>query len=764
MRTRASFCLLVLFWSSCAVTQTTARDWWREYTPLVSSPHKIKDLSVVNAGAIRAAGYFGGWYGFWDLDRQQSSGQAPPMWEKWGKTGAKRLVYFDAGEVGDYAAFFTADGKMKYTGWSIPFWKGEPVTARWFGLQAFMQNVPWAPYPTANAYQLKPLTTPSGEEAQDLYSILTQRDIDGKWEYLCFSNPNITDDVARRTGLATLSERQQAPEDVQGRTGWKTVRLVHIDHSNPQLRDYHCREIGLFVEKFKPDGFHIDNFGDVDIFRPWRSALGLWSMHTFRQYMKNHFSKEQLKDAGIDDINTFDIRAYITEKPFETRGKKWPQIKDPKWAEDLVWKCYLLNKVETDLSYHRALYETVKKADPSCAVTGNLIPLMPGAALMKGACDIANFEWQTVGTFGDLPDLGLPPKARVAYVTRLGAAIGDAGYCWPSLYVPKRLSGPGHENLHKVLAGDCLANRGLLDYGQWFLANYSPGTPESAGFVNRFVKANGPRLSGREYLADIGLVFCPWSDIAATTVWGTIPEMFVEEYTGWADYLCKTHRQWDLVLSQDIVFERLRKYPIVVLPSVMVITHEQAAELQKYVEAGGHLIATGLSGMRHGPDRYLMPRHVSILAPLTVKSNVRIVSDKPGVSYRKEDQAQTAATRMDELLSFEGVAPCLTTDAPLSVGVNLNIRDGDRAPALTLDLNNYDLNVDTDTVTPTKPCTVTIRLPEKMAAMDIKARCLSPEMSDAEKPPQVQFVQDKKKGTLTLNVPSFRYYFIIQTE
>jgi len=349
-------------------------------------------------------------------------------------------------------------------------------------------------------------------------------------------------------------------------------------------------------------------------------------------------------------------------------------------------------------------------------------------------------------------------------VTRLGAAIGDAGYCWPSLYVPKRLSGPGHENLHKVLAGDCLANRGLLDYGQWFLANYSPGTPESAGFVNRFVKANGPRLSGREYLADIGLVFCPWSDIAATTVWGTIPEMFVEEYTGWADYLCKTHRQWDLVLSQDIVFERLRKYPIVVLPSVMVITHEQAAELQKYVEAGGHLIATGLSGMRHGPDRYLMPRHVSILAPLTVKSNVRIVSDKPGVSYRKEDQAQTAATRMDELLSFEGVAPCLTTDAPLSVGVNLNIRDGDRAPALTLDLNNYDLNVDTDTVTPTKPCTVTIRLPEKMAAMDIKARCLSPEMSDAEKPPQVQFVQDKKKGTLTLNVPSFRYYFIIQTE
>jgi cyclophilin family peptidyl-prolyl cis-trans isomerase len=73
--------------------------------------------------------------------------------------------------------------------------------------------------------------------------------------------------------------------------------------------------------------------------------------------------------------------------------------------------------------------------------------------------------------------MGLPPKGRVGYVTRLGAALSDSPFCWPSIYVSQDKSGAGHENLHKVLAFDCLANRGLLDFGHWYLDGYSPGTP-----------------------------------------------------------------------------------------------------------------------------------------------------------------------------------------------------------------------------------------------------------------------------------------------
>jgi hypothetical protein len=373
--------------------------------------------------------------------------------------------------------------------------------------------------------------------------------------------------------------------------------------------------------------------------------------------------------------------------------------------------------------------------------------------------------------------LGLPPKARVAYVTRLGAAVSDAGYCWPSIYVPKRLSGPGHENLHRVLAFDCLANRGLMDYGQWFLANYSPGTPESAGFVNNFIKANAPRISRREYLADIALVFCPWSDIAATTVWGTMPEMFLEEYAGWADFLCVTHRQWDVVLSQDITCENLSRYPIVVLPSIMVLTEKQVGELTKYVEGGGRLVATGLSGTRYGPDKYLMPRETNALAALAPyqqvgtglagRPNVKITKDKPGLTYRAENRGEVVAQRMNALLSFTGFAPRLMTDAPATVGVNLNIGVSENRTLLSLDLNNYDFDLDADTVSPAKPCTVTIRVPEELRQRDFVSRYVYAGMEKPETPvplPKESLIYDKKQGTLTLKIPEFQVYAIVYIE
>ena len=76
--------------------------------------------------------------------------------------------------------------------------------------------------------------------------------------------------------------------------------------------------------------------------------------------------------------------------------------------------------------------------------------------------------------------MGLPPDGRAGYVTRLGAAISDAPCCWPSIYVDKDHAGAGHENLHQVMAMDCLVNRGLLDFGHAYLDGYSPGTPRIA--------------------------------------------------------------------------------------------------------------------------------------------------------------------------------------------------------------------------------------------------------------------------------------------
>ncbi len=753
------------------VGESAAAPWWHRYTPVASSPTRIQNLEAVNAGAVRAAGYHGGWYGFWELDDQRRTGLAERTWAKVGALGATRVMYYDSGEMGDYAGFFAPDRRMLHHGWSLPWWEGEPVTARWFGIGAFMQNVEWAPYPTASHYGLSSFTAPDGAPVEDVYAVLSRRDLDGQWKFDYFSNARVTDDMAERSGLAAISGRQEAGETVAGKTGWQTTRLIHVDYSNPQLRDYRCRELAWLIPQIKPEGIHIDNHGDLNILYPRGAAFGDWSRHGFSEWMAERFTEEQLAEMEISDIRVFDIRAYIRDKPFETRGKRGQHWINPKWTEDLVWKCYLLSKVESGLDFHRRIYRTAKNAARDagleCMVGGNVIPAFPGRALMRGACDIAIFEWKTVGRFGPLGEMGLPPRARVGYVTRLGAAIGDAPFCWPGIYVPKDLSGPGHENLHKVLAADCLVNRGLLDYGHWFLDGYSPGTPESAGFMNRFVNATASRLSNREYMADVGLVYCPWTEIAALNVAMLDTSMFFDEYAGWAKFLCDTHRQWDVLLSQDISADALARFPIVVLPSIMVLTDGQVSELARYVQEGGRLVATGLSGSRRGPEGYLVAREGNALEALATHPNVRVITDTPGSAYWAGDGDETASGSMSELLAFAGLQSRVQTDAPATVGANLNLGQDAGQPLMTLDLNNYDLDVESDTIRSALSSSTTIRLPDGWGPEGLRVSYVYPEMEDASEPVPLQgrkWTVDEQAGLLTLTTPAFETCLVVYIE
>ena len=220
-----------------------------------------------------------------------------------------------------------------------------------------------APYPTAKAYGVPPFTTPDGKPADDLYATLARHGLDGKWYFDYSSNPRISDDMAQRSGLAAISAKQTGRADMQGKTGWQTVRLVDLDYANPQLRDYCCREIVHIIAKLRPDGIHADNFGDTNLGYADTCAFGCWSLHTFRSYMERHFTPHRARALGIADIKSFDIAAYIREKPLASRGKPW-HVQNPLWSEDPVWLCYVLNKMETALGYHCA-FTRPRKRRPS---------------------------------------------------------------------------------------------------------------------------------------------------------------------------------------------------------------------------------------------------------------------------------------------------------------------------------------------------------------------------------------------------------------
>jgi hypothetical protein len=98
------------------------------------------------------------------------------------------------------------------------------------------------------------------------------------------------------------------------------------------------------------------------------------------------------------------------------------------------------------------------------------------------------------------------------------------------------------------------------------------------------------------------------------------------------------------------------------------------------------------------------------------------------------------------------------------VGVNLNVGSDSFGPLLTLDLNNCDLAVETDTLRPAPACTTTIRLPEAWRGQDVQASYVTPEM-DADAPPipltGEAAVVDRQAGTLRLRTPTFETFLLV---
>lgn len=648
---------------------------------------------------------------------------------------------------------------MVHTGWSLPAWTGTPpLTARWVGLDAFLRDAPWAPFPSARAYDLPPFTEPDGRPAADLYAVLSHRDWDGHWRFELESSPRIDDDQARRSGLSELAERQSGPPDVQGKTGWPIVRLIHLDFANPQMAAYCRRETERIVAALHPDGLHADNLGDNGLGDGHTGAFGAWSVHTFRDRLRRTFSPEELRAMGVADPASFDIAAYLRDKPLESRGRPWhPQ--NHAWLDDPIWSAYRVHKIEAALAYHRSWYATAKAAAATagldCAVFGNTIPMPLGGALMRGACDIPHFEWSAAHPWWGMRPMGLPPTGRVDYVTRLGAAISDAGYCWPSLYVPRTLAGTGHENLHKVVAFDALANRGLMDFGHGYRDGYSPGTPSSAGVVNRFVREHAAILSGRRYAADIAVAHSAWSEIASCTVFNPVPDLFIDEYCGWCRFLSDTHRQWDVVVQADMTADALARFPVVVLPSVLSLSDREIEELRRYVAGGGRLVATGLTGARHGPDRLFARRAAASEIP-----GATVTTDRPGVDYWRRGRDPETARIMAELLAAAGSPRGLETDAPPTVGVNLNVGEEGGEPYLTLDFNNVDIDVATDAIRPAPDVAVTFSLPAAWPSRGLQVDVLRPGEPPMPLPPEALRL-DSAVRKVRLTAPPFEVFQIL---
>ena len=766
MRLAVSAIAFVVFATGSGAADVEVRPWWSRPFSLVSNSDPAV-LAVAEPDAARELAH-GGWYGIWWHDVPQIAGNQKRRLDAARAAGVKTVLYFDTGELGEFIVWTNPAEEVVHTGWSLPQFSDAdtPGALHWFGLQQFFEDPDWVDLPSAADYDLPPMTYPDGRPADpaNWYDTVAAKGIDGELDRQFYSNDEITDALAARTGLDRMSRRQQAESaDTAGRSGWITVRQWRTDRANRQYTTYACRELAEAIRRHRPDAVHFDDYGGSNTISIVKTGFGEWSVSHFKEFVRARYDASALRRMGIDDLDKFDVREWFLTRPWRDKFKVpaayWLATE---WRSEPIFRLYELSLVAAAREHYEQLHGTAKRTAEELgydiAVLGNTIPIFPGEPLMRGLVDVPTFEWATYKHYGFLFEpMGLPPAGRIAPYTRLAAQFAGSGFSIPATYVQRQLQGDSSTELHKVMQFDCLANRAIYDYGHWFLDGYSPGTPESAAFGNRFLREHRDRFADRRILADVGLLYSPASLLAAALPGGLArpgAELFQGEYAGWADFLTRENLQWDVVLDTTMTVESLAKFPLVIVPSAIALDDAQIERLERYVAGGGHLLVTGETAIYAGLDGLLLPRPTNGLAKVERERRAQFIGTRPGLDYHKNARTPEFALILRDLLTATGLEPRLRSDAPATVGLTLNLDAHDH---LALDVVNYDVDSAANRVTRTPEITVTIAAPEWRGATDLHITWITPGSKDAvtEFPGALRWDAARSEAVLTL--PPIRY-------
>jgi hypothetical protein len=128
----------------------------------------------------------------------------------------------------------------------------------------------------------------------------------------------------------------------------------------------------------------------------------------------------------------------------------------------------------------------------------------------------------------------------------------------------------------------------------------------------------------------------------------TGPHGSAEEFRGWFRILAEHHFLFDTVLMEAVTGSVLDRYAVLILPDHQPISEEAAAHLDRFVAAGGTLVATGRTGMR---TQDLEPRDAPALASLGIE-RIREVRASVRGAYLEIDDRKSFPRLVDTDLVF----------------------------------------------------------------------------------------------------------------
>ncbi len=251
------------------------------------------------------------------------------------------------------------------------------------------------------------------------------------------------------------------------------------------------------------DGLHIDDWRGTAACSAWfGGCFCRYCMEGFRNWLKRNFSQEQLQAMGIDNVDEFDLRAFLKSKGVtaEDWRKRRPQLP--------FGELFQRFQTEQTLGVVREVFEYAEQLRGKPLLRSvNSSASSPEALTVAPLVDFFCGEMEHHASTAQVP-------VEPAFVFRLVEGLGKrqsataAGHDWAWIAANEK---PGLVRTW-IAQAYAFGSTFMVPHRQWCYTqekgtHWWEGKTEDFAFVYRFVRENANLLDGYRSLANLALVY-----------------------------------------------------------------------------------------------------------------------------------------------------------------------------------------------------------------------------------------------------------------
>ncbi|MEE8593322.1 MAG: hypothetical protein V3T03_04265, partial [Candidatus Bipolaricaulota bacterium] len=511
---------------------------------------------------------------------------------------------------------------------------------------------------------------------------------------------------------------------------------------------------GIKAELANADGVSQDNIG-VPPFIKGEGGFSSQEKAEFRAFLVDSLGSKRLTMLGIDAAS-LDIAQYIRDHNYVNGNAD--ALADP------VFRAFVAYQYVSNLQIWQGMLDDIGiETMENKIIHGNQYGFWspwdsnPYSVLLSQLHQVVEIEYVSYLN-------SLPPRARDSLIYKLGLASGKGQKpVWIRGIIYDWANGTStlQSNHLRLITASAYANGAVrtLEHGQ--------GTPN--GQVDIPEEATASLLQYYDWLDDyqflfdsrqstatVGLVYSVstmmWRFFPATQHWNSDQ---VASLSGMANVLEREHIPYDVVIfghpsvwSDKDLAEQMTRYDLLILPDVDCLSTEQIEALEAFVAGGGKVLATGSLGTH---DENLEPVTSSRTTTLRGHANVAELIGTPARSYYQRAVLQDGNADFERLILALQIKGLLGDDLPLETNAPETVSvNGYTTPngLFSLHFLNLDYDFGEDTLSPSEPFNVTLRLPENLRQEGLPVHYFSDDGTSQA------LAAELDRDTLSVTIPS----------